>query len=527
MLNKINNFFEILAMLAKKRDIIYLIILSTLSYLAHLHLTYLIPSIYPLSQIIFAILPFAVIVFIYIARWYKNKVGVSLYKELISPDREGNLIQLLSRARKLSIDNDRHKSKGLYTTINGDGVVLGKNEHNQIITSSSNSSHHIICFGGSGSGKTTSVLIPTALKFQGGLFCIDISGDIYNVVKNKRNIAMLDPHAPTSVAFNVFAEIDATKDKSKKIILLKKLANLIIPEKEPSKTGDSAFFQASAHSIFYAALIYYYNKKYDFCDICYEITNSSAKNLVSLLKSKDSPPNARLAINDYADIRDVNLASMKQQLDAYISVFATSRPIKRILHRPNNSNQQVISPNELEYRDIFLCISQNEITFFAPLMRLITGLVIDYCMERPLYSKRTILLCLDEFSSLGFLDLNTAVATLRKYSTRLLILTQSLADIENIYGIIKRKIILDNCGIKIILGIGDRDSQEFFSRIIGTHEIIKKTQTYSHGEARHTYTPVEKVIFPPEEFGYLHKDCVVLMPDGYMKLQKAFFFEEE
>lgn len=526
-MKRIHNSLNTLATLFLKRDIFYIAIISFLSYLAHLYFIYFLPNLYSLSVWVFSLLPIAIISLIYLNRWYKRKIGVSLIGELLSLDREGGLFQLISRARKLNVDVNRNRSKGWNTAIDSDGVVLGKDENNHVLTSLSDSSHHIICFGGSGSGKTTSVLIPTALRFLGGLFCIDISGDIYRNVQEKRNIALLNPHSHESVAFNIFAEVDAEEDKSKKIILLKQLANLIIPEFEPTKTGDGVYFQQCAHTLFYAALIYYYNKKLDFCDICFEILNHSSKELVSLIKGKDSPPNAKLLIRDFSNIRDTNLASAKQQLDAYISVFATSRPVKRILHRPNNSNQKVISANELEIRDIFLCVPQNELTFFTPLMRLISGIILEYCSTRPLYSKRNILICLDEFSSLGFLDVQKSVATLRKYSTRLLILTQSLADIDNIYGITNRKILLDNCGIKIILGVGDYDSQEYFSKLVGTREVIKKIRTYSNGEARHTYTTEEKLIFSPEDFGYLRDDCIVLLPDGYLKLRKAFFYDEQ
>ena len=473
----------------------------------------------------YTILFLLIMAIVYSASWFKAKTGESLYKALLSPDREGNIFQLLSRARNMYADSERNQSKGWNTTVDSDGIVLGKNELNQIITSPSNSEEHILCIGGSGSGKTSSVLIPTALQFNGGIYAIDISGDIYSNCKCKRDIAILDPHSPNSVAFNVFAEVDAAKDKSEKIILLRELANLIVPEYVPEKIGDGVFFQAGAHSIFYSSLIYFYNKKMDFCEICYEVLNTSAKDLIRLLKDKNSPPNARLAIADFADIKDVNLASMKQQMDSYISTFATSRPIKRTLHRDYGSGQEVISAKELETRDIFLCIPHSEIVFFAPLMRLISGIVLDYCSNRPLYIERELLICLDEFSSLGFIDIINPLATLRKHSTRILVATQSLADIDNIYGITNRKVIFDNCRIKIILGAGDRDTQEYFSRLIGKQEVIKKTRTYTDGQARHTYTTVERPIFAPEELGYLRDDCIVLLPDGYLKLHKAYFFE--
>ena len=463
---------------------------------------------------------------LYAARWYKIKTGESLYSELLSPDREGNIIQIIYRARKIYVEDTRNKSKGWNTTLSGHGVVLGKNKDNKLIVSPSMAEEHILGIGGSGSGKSSALLIPSILKFGGRVFAIDISSDIYYNSKGKRNIAAINPHSDKSAAFNVFAHIDSEQDKSKKIILIKKLANLVIPEFEPTKTGDGVYFQQGSHLLFYASLIYYYSKGFDFCDLCFEIVNKSSKELISMLKDNASPPNARMAIKAFGDLRDVNLASMKQTMDSYISIFATSRLVKNVLHRNSTSNQETVSAKDLEDRDIFLCIPHQEIVFFAPLMRMISGLVLDYCSDRPLFTEPKILIALDEFSSLGFIDIVQPIATLRKHNTRIMLLTQSLSDIDDIYGVNKRRIIMDNCAIKVLLSVKDRDSQEFFAKMIGTHEVVKKTRSYSDGESRHTYSTVERPIIAPEELGYLRDDCVILLPDGYMKLEKAFYFEK-
>lgn len=474
----------------------------------------------------YTILFLLIMAIVYSARWYKVKTGNSLYKALLSPDREGNIFQLLSRARNMYADSDRNKSKGWNTTLDGHGIVLGKNKDNKLVVSPSTAEEHILGIGGSGSGKSSALLIPSILRFGGRVFAIDISSDIYDNTKNKRNITAINPRSDNSAAFNVFAHIDAEKDKSRKIILIKKLANLVIPEFEPTKTGDGVYFQQGSHLLFYASLIYYYSKGFDFCDLCLEIVNKSSKELISMLKDKASPPNARMAIKSFGDLRDVNIASMKQTLDSYINIFATSRFVKKIMHRDNTSNQETVSAKDLENRDIFLCIPHREIVFFAPLMRLISGLVLDYCADRPVFTEPKILIALDEFSSLGFIDIVHPLATLRKHNARIMLLTQSLSDIDDIYGITKRRVILDNCRIKIILGASDRDTQEYFSKLVGSNEVVKKTRTYSDGQARHTYSTVERPIIAPEELGYLRDDCVILLPDGYMKLEKAFYFEK-
>lgn len=57
------------------------------------------------------------------------------------------------------------------------GVIFGK-EKGAVFFSPANNEGHTIVFGGSGSGKTSALLIPTLRSWTGTSLVIDISGDI-------------------------------------------------------------------------------------------------------------------------------------------------------------------------------------------------------------------------------------------------------------------------------------------------------------------------------------------------------------
>ena len=50
------------------------------------------------------------------------------------------------------------------------------------------------------------------------------------------------------------------------------------------------------------------------------------------------------------------------------------------------------------------------------------------------------------------------------------ILTQSLAQLDLIYGRESRQVIADNCSYKAILKATDADTQEYFSKLVGTYD---------------------------------------------------------
>ena len=190
-MKKITKIIDWLTPICRLRDLFYILLLS-IGYefaTAQIHKLILGPPYHLCALVCFALM-FAVMSLIYSARWYKLTTGKSLYGALLSPDREGNIFQLISRARKEHADRERNRSKGWNTKTGSSGVLLGYSG-TQPIVSPTEAEEHILCIGGSDSGKTRNILIPTAERWRGGLFAIDISGDIYRAIKEKSSSASM------------------------------------------------------------------------------------------------------------------------------------------------------------------------------------------------------------------------------------------------------------------------------------------------------------------------------------------------
>jgi len=142
-----------------------------------------------------------------------------------------------------------------------------------------------------------------------------------------------------------------------------------------------------------------------------------------------------------------------------------------------------------------------------------------------------ILFLLDEFPRLGKIPfIIDALATLRSKRITICLILQSLAQLDMIYGKSERKVIADTCAYKAILGATDPETQEYFSKLVGTYDKAKKgygvtfdpfVGLLGRSKSENTSTE-EKRIIKPEEFATLG-DIVLLHPfkPGFLRVGKV------
>lgn len=149
----------------------------------------------------------------------------------------------------------------------------------------------------------------------------------------------------------------------------------------------------------------------------------------------------------------------------------------------------------------------------------------EYFSNRDNNNQHTILMCLDEFASFGHLEITPALRKLRKKHVRIMVLTQSLADIDLIYGRDERMAMLNNFAYKIVLGCSDSDTQEYFSRLIGEKEVYRKAVSKNGKQVTNTRTEAKERIVPPAELARLGRHMILLAEGKYYKLTKNYYFE--
>lgn len=410
-----------------------------------------------------------------------------------------------------------------------EGFIFGKVKNNKVAYSPTNEEGHIVIFGGSGSGKTSALLIPSLRVWKGNAFVIDISGDIIKNVPDN-NAIVYDVEDKNTTPFNIFGSIDLMEDEDDRNEALEKLAFLLMPD-NVNEGANAKFFKNEGRKILTASLICFYKQGLDFIEIAEKVVRNSWKDL---FREIDQSENIKAIqyINSFVGANEANTAGCKQAADGVLKLFATNERIKKGIRRPK-TNEKCFTPSTLEKQSVYVKIEDAKLDLYAPILHIITAQVLEFLSARENKKDPKILLCLDEFASLGKMEIIGALRKLRKKNVRIAVLTQSLADLDLIYGVAERKAMMNNFQYKVILQANDTDTQEYFAKLIGQIEKERQSTTQSGGgifnnnnNVSITTSMAKEFIIEPSALGRLKNNLIVLHPNGYEKLEKNFYFKK-
>jgi type IV secretory pathway TraG/TraD family ATPase VirD4 len=364
-------------------------------------------------------------------------------------------------------------------------------------------------------------LIPTLQKWLGTALVFDISGDISLNVQNPLKI-IFEPENGNTAPYSPFAMVDVLTDDEERKEQLQQLTFILIPD-NPQDSDVTAFYKGEARKMLQAALIAYYFVGLDFVDICHQVVGCGFEMLIEDINASGNESAERL-VAGFDGVNEKTIAGTKQEVDKAIILFCTNEKITRSVRRPSDG-EQAICPNTLETLSVYIVIDDVKLELYSPLLRLITAQTLEYLSTRNNKTKPPILMCLDEFASLGKMDILPALRKLRKKNVRIMMFTQSLADLDLIYGQAERRAMLDNYAYTVILSATDPDTAEFFSRKAGEHKVVKRSYTDSiDGGSESQTLQRERIIFP-EEFSMLGNFLILLHPAGIIELRKNFYFK--
>lgn len=212
-------------------------------------------------------------------------------------------------------------------------------------------------------------------------------------------------------------------------------------------------------------------------------------------------------------------------------LFATDPYISHAF-RGEREDAVCFSWDDLKKYNIFLRIPANKIEQWGGAINLMYTQLIR-CLERRPEQYSTegrnnvqTLVLMDEFARFGKLDMITAaLSTLRSKNVNFLLVIQSMAQLDQIYGETNRRIIIDNCQYQAILRANDADTQKYLCELIGTC-IRRQHSVGAHfDESMNTTGYSEQIsevreyrIFP-HELATL-EDVLLLTPYGFFRVEK-------
>ena len=418
------------------------------------------------------------------------------------------------------------------------GIILGK-VGNRLIYRDTEKNRgegvNALCIGLPGSGKTSSIVIPTCLRFGGSVFAIDIKGDILAATKEHRNIKVFAPLDRSSCHYDPLSPL-RNMDGYDKGIFLEQTSEVLIPD---DGSADGKYFIETARSLFcgISGFLLNENPNISLPDIARQIVEGDVIEWISKVKNSDVHIAKKYTDSLYG-------SSEKNVSGAYGELAKAVRPfcdgtLATILTDDGNC----ISTQTLEEGyDVYIEIPQESIGQLSPITSLVVQNFMTAFMKRPDLSidetQRPVILCLDEFPQLhlSYEVLSAGLSLLRAKKLHFFIAMQSIGQLIKRYGDDGMREITDTMRYFAILSAQDPGSREWCQQLIGKRKILKQTYSESEGIGQYGFkiqtgkgnrvqAEDEEYIFKSEDFGNLGDDLIIYADGKYIKAEKCFWFK--
>ena len=301
-------------------------------------------------------------------------------------------------------------------------------------------STHGMVFAGSGGFKTTSVTIPTALKWGSGLVALDPSSEVAPMVmahrrKAGRTVFVLDPKDPTT-GFNVLDWIGGFGGTKEEDVV--GVANWVVTDTGRQASIRDDFFRASALQLITALI----------ADVCLSGHTAKEHQHLRQMRANLSEPEPKLRerlqrIYDNSDSEFVkeNVAPfIAMTPETFSGVYANAVKETHWLSYPNyaalvSGSSFATDDITTGKTDIFVNLDLKTLEAHPGLARTIIGALLNAVYNRNGAVNGRTLFLLDEVARLGYLRiLETARDAGRKYGISLVLLFQSIGQMRETYG---------------------------------------------------------------------------------------------
>jgi type IV secretory pathway TraG/TraD family ATPase VirD4 len=252
------------------------------------------------------------------------------------------------------------------------------------------------------------------------------------------------------------------------------LALTILPA--PQNIKDPIWI-TSAQNLLAGYLLHYFSAGLTFIEAVDEILSKPSDLHLKYVCEVTTVPAVKRYLNQMMTLKTETFGGIYLELANKLMIFVNDERLRNAL-----SKTDLITPEDLERGiSIFLNISEDKIDPWRPLVTMILNQFFKYFERRPDKNSEPVLFVFEEAPRFGKVEpVITDMPTLRSKNITMALIIQSSAQLDLIYGPAQREVIFDNCSYKAILGASDAGTQEIFSRLVGTTEIIQTGQSTSY-----------------------------------------------
>ncbi len=349
------------------------------------------------------------------------------------------------------------------------------------------SRRHLLIAGQTGSGKSTVLFqhLDRIQKAERRAVVNDFKGELVERFYRPDQDLILNPLDARGLGWTIFNELESKAD-------LIAIAGSLIP---PAK-GEDRFWSAAAQDVFRGIMAY-----------CYQFQKRTNIDLWKALTSpiKEIADMCALTKSGRAGYSYIQDASSKQA-DGVIAVLMSYVSwLEFVLDGPFSLREWAINSSGAT---IFITDNEQASNIMRPYLSLFADLAGKRLLTLPESPEpeKNIYLILDEMGNMQRLPTVKRLLTAgRSKGVVVEIGIPDLASIESVYGREDAHTIINSCGSKFIMNLGDPDAARFFSELCSEEEYYQSSTTYSisqddhkGGENHSRMIRTRKIIMPAE-----------------------------
>ena len=404
-------------------------------------------------------------------------------------------------------------------------------------------STHMLFFAGSGGYKTTSNVVPTALRYTGPIICLDPSTEVAPMVVEhrrktlRREVMVLDPTNPI-MGFNVLDGIETSTKKEEDIV---GIAHMLLSESVRFESSTGSYFQNQAHNLL-TGLLAHVMLSPEFAD---------RRNLRSLRQIVSEPETSVLAM-----LRDVQEHSASAFIHETLGVFVnmTEQTFSGVYSTASKDTQWLSLDNYAALvcgntfksseiaegkKDVFLNIPASILRSYPGIGRVIIGSLINAMIEADGAFQRRALFMLDEVDLLGYMRvLEEARDRGRKYGISMMLMYQSVGQLERHFGKDGAVSWIDGCAFASYAAIKALDTARNVSAQCGEMTVEVKGSSRNIGwETKNSASRKSEsvnfqrrpLIMPHEITQSMRKDEQIIIVQGHSPIRcgRAIYFRRK
>jgi type IV secretion system protein VirD4 len=404
-------------------------------------------------------------------------------------------------------------------------------------------STHMLFFAGSGGYKTTSNVVPTALRYTGPIICLDPSTEVAPMVvdfrrrKLAREVVVLDPTNPI-MGFNVLDGIETSKKKEEEIV---GIAHMLLSESVRFESSTGSYFQSQAHNLLTGLLAH----------VMLSPEYAGRRNLHSLRQIVSEPETSVLAM-----LRDIQEHSASAFIRETLGVFVnmTEQTFSGVYSTASKDTQWLSLDNYAALvcgntfksaeiaegkKDVFLNIPASILRSYPGIGRVIIGSLINAMIEADGAFQRRALFMLDEVDLLGYMRvLEEARDRGRKYGISMMLMYQSVGQLERHFGKDGAVSWIDGCAFASYAAIKALDTARNVSAQCGDMTVEVKgssrnigwdTKNSASRKSESVNFQRRPLIMPHEITQSMRKDEQIIIVQGHSPIRcgRAIYFRRK